>query len=88
MSGESGIRQLLDRIDSEIIRTFNVVEINEDGINLDKEGLRGPSSTWTYLIDENPDQFSNFQLWFKAIATGIGKPLFTLKSMYKLILGK
>jgi len=80
--------ELVDRIDSEIIRTFNVVEINEDGIDLDKEGLRGPSSTWTYLIDDNPDQFSNFQLWFKAIATGIGKPLFTLKSMYKLILGK
>ena len=80
--------ELVDRIDGEIIRTFNVVEINEDGIDMDKEGLKGPSSTWTYLIDDNPDQFSNFQLWFKAVATAISKPLFSIKSIYRLILEK
>lgn len=80
--------ELIDRIDGEKIRTFMVVEINEDGIDMDKEGLKGPSSTWTYLIDDNPDEFSNFQLWFKAIATGMSKPLFTVLSIYRLILGK
>ena len=80
--------ELVDRIDGEIIRTFNVVEINEDGIDMDKEGLKGPSSTWTYLIDDNSDQFSNFQLWFKATAAAISKPLFTVQSIYRLIFGK
>jgi preprotein translocase subunit SecA len=80
--------EMLEIIDREIIRAFKVVEINDDGIDLDKEGLNGPSSTWTYLIDDNPDQFNNFQLWFKAVATAITKPLFTLESMYRLILGR
>jgi preprotein translocase subunit SecA len=80
--------ELVDRIDNEIIRTFKVVEINEHGIDMDKEGLKGPSSTWTYLIDDNPDQFSNFQLWFKVVATAISKPFFSAQSIYRHIFGK
>ncbi len=80
--------EMVDRIDGDIIRTFNVVEINEDGIDMDKEGLNGPSSTWTYLMNDNPDQFSKFQLWFKAAATAFSKPLFTVQSIYRLVFGK
>ena len=29
-------------------------------LDLDRAGLRGPASTWTYLIDDNP--FSSFGL--------------------------
>ncbi|MHB8127210.1 MAG: accessory Sec system translocase SecA2 [Desulfitobacteriaceae bacterium] len=80
--------KMVDRIDAEIIRTFNIVEINEDGIDMDNERLKGPSSTWTYLMNDNPDQFNNLQLWFKAAATAISRPRFTVKSIYRLILGK
>jgi preprotein translocase subunit SecA len=80
--------KMLDRIDSEIVRTFNVADINENGIELDKEGLKGPSSTWTYLINDSPDQFSNLQLWLKAAATAISRPLFTVRSICRRIMGK
>ncbi|HWQ71435.1 MAG TPA: accessory Sec system translocase SecA2 [Desulfitobacteriaceae bacterium] len=80
--------KMLERIDSEIIGTFNVVDINENGIELEKEGLKGPSSTWTYLINDNPDQFNNLQLWFKVAATAISRPLFTVRSAYRRIMGK
>jgi preprotein translocase subunit SecA len=46
--------ELLVRIDQGIIKTFCSVEITPAGIDLDKAGLRGPSSTWTYLINDNP----------------------------------
>ena len=39
-------------IDQRTAETFATVEITEDGIDLDKAGLRGPSSTWTYLIND------------------------------------
>ena len=39
-------------IDTRTAETFAAVEITEDGIDLDKAGLRGPSSTWTYLIND------------------------------------
>ncbi|MGO9113823.1 MAG: accessory Sec system translocase SecA2 [Thermoguttaceae bacterium] len=45
---------LLRKIDERIVRTFCSVEITRNGINLEKEGLTGPSSTWTYLISDNP----------------------------------
>jgi preprotein translocase subunit SecA len=45
---------LLERIDEAVVATFRSAEITEQGIDLDKEGLRGPASTWTYLINDNP----------------------------------
>jgi preprotein translocase subunit SecA len=37
-----------------IVRTFETAKIGRDGLDLDDVGLRAPSSTWTYLIQENP----------------------------------
>ncbi|MFC1636596.1 accessory Sec system translocase SecA2, partial [Planctomycetota bacterium] len=45
---------LMRRIDEEIIKTFNAAEINEEGIDMTREGLVRPTSTWTYLINDNP----------------------------------
>jgi preprotein translocase subunit SecA len=39
-------------IEEKIAATFATVEITDTGINLDRAGLRGPSSTWTYLIND------------------------------------
>jgi len=41
-------------IDERVVHTFCSAEITEKGIDLEKEGLTGPSSTWTYLISDNP----------------------------------
>jgi preprotein translocase subunit SecA len=46
--------EMIERTDHQIVRTFRSAEITASGIDLDKEGLRGPSSTWTYLINDNP----------------------------------
>ena len=45
---------LQQKIDEKIIKTFNAVIITENGIDAEQEGLKGPSSTWTYLINDNP----------------------------------
>ena len=39
-------------IDDRIVATFAVAEITDEGIDLDQAGLRAPSSTWTYLIND------------------------------------
>ena len=44
---------LLDRIDDTVVEVFERVEVTADGVDWEREGLRGPSSTWTYLIDDN-----------------------------------
>jgi preprotein translocase subunit SecA len=45
---------LLRRIEQRIVETFCSVEVTKMGIDLEKEGLTGPASTWTYLINDNP----------------------------------
>lgn len=46
--------ELLERIDQEIMAKMKTVTITADGIDFEKEGLLGPSSTWTYLVNDNP----------------------------------
>ena len=46
--------KLLLKLDDQLIKTFESIEINNKSINLDELGMRGPSATWTYLINDNP----------------------------------
>ena len=40
-------------LDQAIAATFRSVAIGPTGLDLDGEGLRGPSSTWTYLVNDD-----------------------------------
>lgn len=80
--------EMMNRIEHEIVNTFHDVEINEDGIKMDKTKLKVPSSTWTYLIDDSPDQFSNLPFLVKTVTTTITGTLFSLQSIYKRIFKK
>jgi preprotein translocase subunit SecA len=42
------------RIDEEVLATLRTVRITSDGVDLQKEGLLAPSSTWTYMLNDNP----------------------------------
>ncbi len=37
-----------------IVETMKTATITADGIDLDREGLSAPASTWTYMINDNP----------------------------------
>jgi len=41
------------RIGEEVIKTFKTVEVTREGINFEKEGLKRPSATWTYMVNDN-----------------------------------
>jgi preprotein translocase subunit SecA len=53
LAGES-FQALEDRIEDEVLRDFERIEITPEGVDWEREGLRGPSATWTYLVGENP----------------------------------
>jgi preprotein translocase subunit SecA len=52
-AGET-FQALEDRIEDEAVRDFERIEITPEGVDWEREGLRGPSATWTYLVGENP----------------------------------
>ena len=62
------VQNLIQVINDEIINTFESAEITKDGINMEKEGLKSPSSTWTYLINDNP-----FGDWSERFSKGFWK---------------
>jgi preprotein translocase subunit SecA len=47
-------RSLYQRIDSAVVETIRSARITPAGIDLDNEGLARPSSTWTFMINDNP----------------------------------
>jgi preprotein translocase subunit SecA len=44
---------LLEEIDERVIETFKSVEFSDGRVNLGASGLKGPSSTWTYLVNDH-----------------------------------
>ena len=45
---------LEERIECEVVRDFERIEVTAEGVDWEGEGLRGPSATWTYLVGDNP----------------------------------
>jgi len=52
--------KLMDHVREETSRLFALVEVRDGQIDLARTGISGSSSTWTYLINDNP--FSTFGL--------------------------
>ncbi len=66
-------------INEAIIKSFEEAEITERGIDLEKEGLKGPSSTWTYLVEDNP--FGNEGIFIRFVKRSGSLALTLLKRM-------
>lgn len=65
--GTTAFIEMLRKTDEAIVETLLSVEITERGIDLEKAGLKGPCSTWTYLINDDP-----FEETMKGLIRNIG----------------
>ena len=45
---------LPDRVEVDVVAAFERIIITAQGVDWEGEGLAGPSSTWTYLVDDRP----------------------------------
>jgi preprotein translocase subunit SecA len=46
--------QIKDTIDTAMIESFNKLSVKDGHIDFENSGLRVPSSTWTYLVNDDP----------------------------------
>jgi preprotein translocase subunit SecA len=70
--------KLHQTIEDRIVETFATAKITKDGIDLDRAGLRAPSSTWTYLInDQMMSELQRLLYGFGNSAFAIGAVLTT-----------
>ncbi|MCJ7581095.1 MAG: accessory Sec system translocase SecA2 [Candidatus Aminicenantes bacterium] len=58
-------REREQKINSRIVKSFESLKITKDGVDLDSDELKGPSSTWTYLINDN-----QFGAWMEMLKGG------------------
>ena len=49
---------MMEDVRSEAVAAFRELSVDGGTVNLQQAGFRGPSSTWTYLVNDNP--FSSF----------------------------
>ena len=42
-----------DTMEDRVAAKFDTLKFSANGVDLDDAGLRGPTSTWTYLVDEH-----------------------------------
>lgn len=47
-------KNLVNNAVTESVQTFQEVEIDSEGAHLEDTGLARPSSTWTYMVNDNP----------------------------------
>jgi len=77
------------RTDEAVLRTFRSLARDPEGAELEADALKGPSSTWTYLVSDDQSGWGMGLLQGKnigvaAIAAGIYGPLF----LFTLVLGR
>jgi preprotein translocase subunit SecA len=63
---------LIEEAATRSAKTFGSVEITADGADLEGAGLRRPTSTWTYLVQDNPFG-SDFDRALKSVAGMVRK---------------
>lgn len=45
---------LLQKLDDQLIQFFKSIQVKNNEINLEDIGIKAPSATWTYLVNDNP----------------------------------
>ena len=85
--------ELRENIWHEVISSLKKIKLTEKGIDLGITNLKGPSSTWTYLINDNPFEddlglmlASNRNVGFSAVAAGL--PFVSINLLFGLIYQK
>jgi preprotein translocase subunit SecA len=74
--------ELPERIEQTLLESFDRLEITADGVDWEAEGLRGPSSTWTYMVsDQLPGDNT-----FLALATHASFGLWSVLILWPLLL--
>ncbi len=72
------------KMEEAIVATFIAVHITKTGINAEKEGMKRPTATWTYLINDTPFNNPLKQALISSPAFAFGAAFFFVQNMWLL----
>jgi preprotein translocase subunit SecA len=73
--------EMQEEIDDKIIESFNRAVITKKGIDEEKEGMKRPSATWTYLINDIPFANPLHQVLISSNAFAFGAALMVVQNL-------
>ncbi|WP_207656926.1 hypothetical protein, partial [Clostridium sp. 2-1] len=62
--------------------------VTADGIDMEGNGLKGATTTWTYLIDDSNTQFSRIPHLIKTVSNQIKGTVFSMQDVFQKLTGK
>ena len=74
---------LINTIDENIVETLENAQFTGEGIDMEKEGLKAPSSTWTYTVDDRAEQLGISPVLANPAAIAVNAPLYLLLALNK-----
>ena len=73
LAAAEGFRRMRDDIETGVRAALGEIEVGAEGLGLAAFGIKGPSSTWTYLVNDDP-----FRDQLGAQLTGPGRTTFAM----------
>ncbi|NLD46255.1 MAG: accessory Sec system translocase SecA2, partial [Clostridiaceae bacterium] len=74
---------LLKNIDDSVVETLGTADIKAGGIDMEKEGLKSPSATWTYMVDDGAEQFGIMPALSNPIVAASSPIIYSIMALFK-----
>lgn len=74
----AAFNEMEEDIKRDVVSSIQKYKITPEGINMEEAGLKGATTTWTYMIDESRGQFSRIPQIVRTFSTSINETVFTL----------
>ncbi len=72
----SAFDDMVADIESDVLSGMQKYEITEAGIDMEAAGLKGATTTWTYMIDDRSSQFSRIPHLIKTLSNAVTGSIF------------
>lgn len=81
----SAFEEMLGDIRRDVVSHMHTCDITENGIDMEKAGLLGATTTWTYMINDSPTQFSKIPHMIRSATNTARGTLFSLRRLCEKI---
>lgn len=78
----SAFKEMMADIKRDVMEYMQKCAISDQGVDMEKTGLTGATTTWTYMINESSSQFSRIPHLVKSVSTTIQGTVFTLRGLW------
>lgn len=81
----SAFAEMEESLIEDVIHDLVTLPLTAQGIDMEQAGLTAATTTWTYQLDDNADQFSRLPQLMRSLKNTVRAPVFTLHRLWLAI---